>query len=332
MGDGEPSFQVYSLVLAGFENPMPEIPVLLMAPAWKRPWIWDQVWLPYHLFRKRVRVFHSCVALGPLPQISFPVFCRYRGIAEIQDWQMFRAEATEIEKFYRRTMRIRIQKSGISKIRRIVVHSEFVRAESIRQGIDAKRIRLIRLGCDHFDALMPEAWPMENFVLSVGDTPNKNLPFTNAVLSLLRTRFIHLNWVIVGSRELVLKQLGCPGETLPEWITLLEKPSDGVLKACYQKALALLFPSTQEGFGIPAMEAMRLGCPVLAFDIEPMKSLINHAPSLMPVSDPEAWCAALIRLLQNQEFREAARAAGRNQAADFTWDNTAKALLQLFQT
>jgi glycosyltransferase involved in cell wall biosynthesis len=172
---------------------------------------------------------------------------------------------------------------------------------------------------------------MENFVLSVGDTPNKNIPFARDVLNLLRTRFVHLNWVIVGNRELVMKQLALPGNMLPEWITVLENPTDGILKACYQKALALLFPSTHEGFGIPAMEAMRLGCPVLAFDIEPMKSLIIHTPSLLPVNDPEAWRAALTRFLHDPEFRKEAIDAGIRQSLEFTWDNAAKALLKLYR-
>jgi glycosyltransferase involved in cell wall biosynthesis len=329
-GAGKGRYQIHSLVMEGPVNPLPEIPVLITAPQWKRPWVWDQVWLPWLLFINRVFVFHSFAALGPLPQISFPVLCRRRGIAHIQDWHMFSEAATDIEKFYRSTWRIRIQKRGLPKIHRIVVHSEVVRHEAIMHGVPAERITLVPLGCDHLDRVKAEAWNMENFALSVGDTPNKNIPFTHAVLCLMRSRFIHLNWVIIGNRQEVLKQLQLVEEKLPEWITVLESPSDRVLKACYQKSLALLFPSTKEGFGIPLLEAMRLGCPVLAPDCEPMKSLLDYSASLLPIGDTDAWSKALNRLLQDNEARRMASEAGRLRALEFTWNKVAQKILTLY--
>jgi hypothetical protein len=137
---------------------------------------------------------------------------------------------------------------------------------------------------------------MENFVLSVGDTPNKELPFARDVLAMLRSRFIHLNWVIVGNRERVLKQLG-PGDGgigLPSWITVLESPTDGLLKSCYRKALCLVFPS------------------------------------LVRPGVREDWCAALTRLLYNPELRSQAVEAGKAKAAAQTWDQAAANVLELY--
>ena len=83
------------------------------------------------------------------------------------------------------------------------------------------------------------------------------------MLALLRSRFIHLNWVVVGRRETVLKELGPSEGGLPAWITVLENPSDSLLKACYAKALCLMFPSSREGFGIPLLEAFGSRLPVV---------------------------------------------------------------------
>jgi glycosyltransferase involved in cell wall biosynthesis len=323
-------FQVHSLVMEGRDNPLPQIPVLITAPVWKRPWLWDQVCLPFLLVRRRVFVFHNFTTLGPLPQVSFPVLSGLRGIATVHDWHMFAEGASELEKFYRRTLRIRIQKKFLPRVRRIVVDAEQIKVDSMLQGLGADRISVVRLGSDHLDAIPTEPWHKENFVLSVGDTPNKGLRFVHEILSLLRSRFVHLNWVIVGSRERILDQLGLIEGKLPDWMTILDSPSDGLLKSCYQKALVLLFPSTREGFGIPVLEAMRFGCPVLASDLEPLSSLVNHPPSLLPVDDREAWCAALSKLLYDPDIRRAAAEAGKGRSAEFTWDKAVDELLKLY--
>jgi glycosyltransferase involved in cell wall biosynthesis len=329
-----PRFKVASLVRAGRENPIPEIPVLLSAPPWQRPWLWDQCVLPFKLLRHRVHVFHNFVTLGPLQEVSFPMLYTFRGLATLHDWHMFAPDPTTLDKFYRKTVRIRLQKRRLPKIRRIVVDAEQIKVDTMLMGgVNADRIEVVSLGGDHFDALEPESWGMENFVLSVGDAPTKNLPVAYAALSQLRAKYVHLNWVIVGNRQNIEARLA-PFEdgAFPSWISVLENPSDGKLKACYQKALCLLFPSSREGFGIPVLEAMRLGCPVLVSDIEPLKSLLNHPPSHIAPTDADAWAAAIRKLLFFPEARAAAIAHGRDQSAPYTWDATAEHLLKLYLT
>ncbi len=327
-----PRFKVVSLVRAGRENPIPEIPVLLSAPPWQRPWLWDQVCLPFLLLRHRIKVFHNFVTLGPLQEVSFPMLYAFRGLATLHDWHMFADDPSNLDKFYRRTVRIRLQKKRLPKVRRIVVDAEQIKVDTMLMGhVNADRIEVVPLGGDHFDAVEPESWAMENFVLSVGDAPTKNLSLAYAALSKLRAKYVHLNWVIVGSRQNIEARLApLENGTVPPWISILENPSDGKLKACYQKALCLLFPSTREGFGIPVLEAMRLGCPVLTSDIEPLKSLLGYPLAQLSPTDPDAWAAAIRKFLFFPEARSAAITHGRARATNYTWDNTAAELLKLY--
>lgn len=327
-----PRYKVSSLVMAGRENPLPEIPVLLTAPAWQRPWLWDQVCLPFLLLRKRVRIFHNFVVLGPLQEVSFPMLYAFRGIATIHDWHMFAEDASSVECFYRNTVRIRFQKKRLARLRRLVVDAEQIKVDTMLLGkVDADRITTIPLGSEHFDTVAPGSWQMENFVLSIGDTPNKNLALTRDALFQLRAKFVHLNWVIVGNRQNIEARLApLENGVLPPWISILENPSDAKLKACYQKALCLLFPSTREGFGIPVVEAMRLGCPVLASDIEPLKSLLDYPPSLLSPNDASAWTGAINKLLFFPAARAAAISHGQSRSTHFTWDKTAEKLIQLY--
>jgi glycosyltransferase involved in cell wall biosynthesis len=327
-----PRFSITSLVRAGRPNPFPDIPVAIAAPAWQRPWLWDQAVLPFLLLRKRAHILHNFTAMGPLQEVSFPMLYAFRALATIHDWHMFSPTASSIEIFYRNTVRIRVQKKRLPKLRRIVVDSEQVKVETMLQGrVNADRITVVPLGGDHFDSVAAEAWNMENFALSVGDTPNKNLAVVRDALTRLRERFVHLNWVIVGNRQNIEARLAPLDKgALPAWITVLENPSDGTLKACYQKALCLLFPSSREGFGIPVVEAMRLGCPVLAADIEPLNSLLRYPPGSIPHSDAGAWAAAIHKLLFYPEVRKAFIAHGRARSERYTWDNTAEALLKFY--
>jgi glycosyltransferase involved in cell wall biosynthesis len=328
-----PRFRVFSLVRADRDNPLPDIPVLIAAPPARRPWLWDQTSLPWLLLRHRVGLFHSFAALGPIAEVSFPALYAFRTLATVHDWHMFAPDAPDLDRHYRETLRIRIQKKYLPKARKIIVDAEQAKVDTILMGdgIIADRIRVVSLGGDHLDAVEPDFWLKENYALSVGDTPTKNLPLAYAALTDLRARFVHLNWVIVGSRADVEARLSpSPGGPLPPWITVLENPTDAVLKACYRNALCLLFPSLREGFGIPVLEAMRLGCPVLASDIEPLKSLLDYVPALLPLGDPAPWSEAIRKLLSFPATRQAHIAHGKERAAGFTWDKTAQALIDLY--
>jgi glycosyltransferase involved in cell wall biosynthesis len=97
----------------------------------------------------------------------------------------------------------------------------------------------------------------------------------------------------------------------------------GHLDALYRGAAACVFPSRFEGVGIPVLEAMARGCPVIAADATALPFVVGSAGDLVPVGDPPAWADAMERLLHDTAHRDALIAAGRHRVQ--RWAPTASA-------
>ena len=98
-----------------------------------------------------------------------------------------------------------------------------------------------------------------------------------------------------------------------------------------QSALALLQPSFCEGFGLPALEALACGCPVLASDIEVLREVLADAAGYATSGSEGDWMLAIDNMVSNHGFRAALRQRGSRRAKVFSWDNTARATLEVYR-
>lgn len=98
----------------------------------------------------------------------------------------------------------------------------------------------------------------------------------------------------------------------------------------YHAAGALALPSHYEGFGLPPLEAMHCGCPVVVSNRASLPEVVGPAGILLEPDDEAAWADALNRVLEDEDLRARLVTAGYQQAARFTWEKTAAATLRLY--
>ena len=110
-------------------------------------------------------------------------------------------------------------------------------------------------------------------------------------------------------------------------VPLFRELSDDELTALYGAATTFAWLSTYEGFGLPPLEAMAAGVPVVAYDTAVAREVYDTAATLVPVGDLDAVSAALLALASDPERRDAHRRAGRQQVTRFDWTRTAQATL-----
>jgi glycosyltransferase involved in cell wall biosynthesis len=93
----------------------------------------------------------------------------------------------------------------------------------------------------------------------------------------------------------------------------------------------LAFPSLHEGFGLPVLEAMAAGTPVVASDIPALREVAGPAAVLVPAGDADAWADALGRVLESPSLQAELAGAGRRRAALFSWAQTAEETLRVYE-
>ena len=107
---------------------------------------------------------------------------------------------------------------------------------------------------------------------------------------------------------------------------------DADLPGLYRAASALAYPSLYEGFGLPVLEAMACGTPVMAADTSSLPEVVGEAGLLVDPLDVDALAGALVRLLEDEPLRARLREQGIRQAADFTWARAAAETWEIYRS
>ena len=176
-----------------------------------------------------------------------------------------------------------------------------------------------------------------DYILAVGSIqPRKNLPRLVEAYASLRRRRPHdklPRLVVVGKHAWLFEETLRAVEEcgVRRDVTFTGYAPEADLPALYSGALCFAYPSYFEGFGLPPLEAMRCGTPVVAGDRTSLPEVVGDAGLLVDPFDTGAISAALARLIDDEDLRSTLSARGLARAARFDWRETARQTLEVYQ-
>lgn len=299
----------------------------------KPGYLWRERLLPTLLARENVDVYHS-------PVSAIPVSGSFGKIATIHEvpW-LERHRAVEPARRVWLFLNVRYA-------RRIIAVSERTRANILRLYPDAReKVVVVHHGVDlrfkpsidgevRSGALGPLGIPDRPYLLFVG------VPRKKKCLDVLLAAFARIPADVRGDTQLVMagvrnpKESGLESKTKELGITdAVRFPGyvgDDDLVRLYQHATALVFPSRFEGFGLPPLEAMACGTPVVTSTGGAIPEVVGDAALLVQPRDVQQLANAIGRVLTNEKLRASLRRRGLERVQAFTWRRAALQILDLY--
>ena len=229
-------------------------------------------------------------------------------------------------------------KEQVRRAKRILVPSQYVGAEVVMAlGAHPARVAVTELGCDHIArALPPEGFgrAKEPYVLTVARVdPRKNhLRMLQAFELLVKEGLPH-RWIVAGPRGHEWQEFAralelSPARARVQWI--VDAPEED-LPRLYAQADCFLFASLNEGFGLPPLEAMACGTPVVSSCVTSLPEVCGDAAFLVEPTEHERIFEATRRVLMEPEIASELRTRGIAQSRKFTWRECAKHTLLAYR-
>jgi glycosyltransferase involved in cell wall biosynthesis len=297
--------------------PLKNIP--LRRCGWSSGYLWEQIEFPLHAAG---RLLLNLCMLGPVAvrrQVVVVHDATVKALPGNFSWRFRTAYGILVPLLCRRAARS-------------VTVSKFSRREIARlYRVDTDDMPVCSEGGDHILAVQPDDSAIERlglagcqFLISVGvNSSNKNAEVLAAAFA--QAKLGNALLVLTGKRDPAV--FGKLSEVHAAAVKNVGHVSDAELRALYQHALALVFPSRYEGFGLPPIEAMTCGCPVIISDQAALVEVGGDAALRCGMDDVATLAQLMREVAADPALRARLSAAGRARASRFTWAATGRRLL-----
>jgi glycosyltransferase involved in cell wall biosynthesis len=217
------------------------------------------------------------------------------------------------------------------KSRRLLTISEFSASELMTYlGVSARAIDILPNAGDHILRVTPDAAILEThgleagrYLFAVGNAnPTKNHALLQHIEPLLKEHALPL--VLAGGALPAI--FGRGTDVVSPWFKRVGFVSDNALRALYEHAKGFIFPSLYEGCGVPPLEAMHCGCPVIAARAAAIPETCGEAALYFDPTDAASLIAACRRLIESPSLGAELRAAGHERTRRFSWKASSQRL------
>jgi len=309
--------------------------------------MWTQFALPLKLFlsKNRPDVFFSPSHYGPrfspvptaisimdISYVYFPQLFNKNDLYQLNNWTKYSAK--KASKIFTIS---NASRNDIIKEYKIKPEKVIVTYLGIKEIQSAK----LKVKSSDMEDLNKKFGIKGKYILFVGTLqPRKNISklieaFSKLVLSSkYKVESIkNLELVIVGKKGWMYEEILAAPEKfgVKDKVIFLDFVDDNDLPSLYKNALCFVLPSLYEGFGLPVLEAMKFGCPVLASNVSSLPEAGGDAAIYFDPENVEDITKNLESIIQNSELREEMIKKGYEQIKKFSWEKTAKQTLQALE-
>lgn len=295
---------------------------------------WEQFLAPLLLRRSGAHLFHGTLNVAPWGS-PVPTVITIHDLAFIRFPYTFRAHnRTYLDVATRTSARRAAAILAVSEhTKREVVGLLGVPPERVIVTPDAARAHFQPPDPATLEAFRQQHNVPEQFVLYVGTLePRKNLPTLLEAYSQV-ARHSRAPLIIGGGKGWlygpVFQRLEALG--LRDRVQFIGYIAEEDLPLWYAAATIFVFPSIYEGFGMPPLEAMSCGTPVVTSNSSSLPEVVGNAGLMVPPTDADALAEAIMRLLDNEGLRREMRHRGLQQAQSFSWRTTAERTLAVYE-
>lgn len=287
--------------------------------------VYYPVELGRHATRRGVEVVHLPAPIAPV-RVSVPLVVTVHDMLPWRYPEGYRRLTLTRERLF--TKRI------VRSAARVLVASESTRTDVIDVlGVDPGRVVVVAHGVD--GRFSPHQTSPSNlahrfgippgpFVLWVGTTePRKNLTTLLRAFSLVRRRHPDLSLVLVGEWGTDDETLARELDRMSSYVIRPGFVSDDELAYLYSATACFVYPSLYEGFGLPPLEAMACGAPVVAANVSSIPEVVGDAGLLVDPHDPDGFADAMEDVLGSTTRQADLRQRGLERANQFTWSRAA---------